>query len=167
MKLFPAEHELVWLREAQLHQVCLLRHHNVLCFVAADVLALPGGGDGNGGGGGHIQRLLITELQPLGSLRHFLRHTSSTTGLCRPVDALRLAFSCASGLCYLHTELAGSQGKPALAHRYVRLEWHQATGRWPLASPTSKLVMLARLATWLAAATKSHNKQTILLTLQQ
>lgn len=33
---------------------------------------------------------------------------------------LRLAYSAACGLCHLHTEIYGTQGKPAIAHRDLK-----------------------------------------------
>jgi serine/threonine protein kinase len=33
---------------------------------------------------------------------------------------LRLAYSVACGLCHLHTQIYGTQGKPAIAHRDLK-----------------------------------------------
>lgn len=33
---------------------------------------------------------------------------------------IRFALSAASGLTYLHTEIVGKQGKPAIAHRDIK-----------------------------------------------
>lgn len=59
--------------------------------------------------------LLITDYHELGSLHDFLQlHTpdASATG--------RLAFTAASGLAHLHTEIHGTKGKPAIAHRDIK-----------------------------------------------
>ncbi len=74
-------------------------------FIAADIK----------GTGSWTQMLLITDYHELGSLHDFLqRYTpdGSATG--------RLAFTAASGLAHLHTEIFGTRGKPAIAHRDIK-----------------------------------------------
>jgi bone morphogenetic protein receptor type-1A len=58
---------------------------------------------------------LITDYHENGSLYDFLK--------CATLDTralLRLAYSAACGLCHLHTEIYGTQGKPAIAHRDLK-----------------------------------------------
>lgn len=83
----------------------LMRHDNILGFIAADIK----------GTGGWTQMLLITDYHELGSLHDYLQ--------INPVDheaALKLALSAVAGICHLHTEIFGTKGKPAIAHRDIK-----------------------------------------------
>lgn len=74
-------------------------------FIAADIK----------GTGSFTQLFLITDYHENGSLQDYLKFsTLDTEGL------LRLAYSAACGLCHLHTEIYGTQGKPAIAHRDLK-----------------------------------------------
>lgn len=74
-------------------------------FIAADIK----------GTGSWTQLYLITDYHESGSLYDYLK---STTLDIRAL--LRLAYSAVSGLCHLHTEIFGTQGKPAIAHRDLK-----------------------------------------------
>ena len=74
-------------------------------FIAADIK----------GTGSWTQLYLITDYHESGSLYDYLK---STTLDVRAL--LRLAYSSISGLCHLHTEIFGTQGKPAIAHRDLK-----------------------------------------------
>lgn len=74
-------------------------------FIAADIK----------GTGAFTQLFLITDYHENGSLYDYLKLTTVDTQAL-----LRLAYSAACGLCHLHTEIYGTQGKPAIAHRDLK-----------------------------------------------
>ncbi|CAB1319323.1 unnamed protein product, partial [Coregonus sp. 'balchen'] len=67
------------------------------------------------GTGSWTQLYLITDYHEGGSLYDYLKSTTLDTKAM-----LRLAYSSVSGLCHLHTEIFGTQGKPAIAHRDLK-----------------------------------------------
>lgn len=74
-------------------------------FIAADIK----------GTGSWTQLYLITDYHENGSLYDYLK--------CNTLEVkalLKLAYSSISGLCHLHTEIYGTQGKPAIAHRDLK-----------------------------------------------
>lgn len=74
-------------------------------FIAADIK----------GTGSWTQLYLITDYHENGSLYDYLKsNTLDVKAL------LKLAYSSISGLCHLHTEIYGTQGKPAIAHRDLK-----------------------------------------------
>ncbi|MEQ2182634.1 hypothetical protein GOODEAATRI_024341, partial [Goodea atripinnis] len=74
-------------------------------FIAADIK----------GSGAFTQLFLITDYHENGSLYDYLKvNTLDGAAL------LRLAYTAACGLCHLHTEIYGTQGKPAIAHRDLK-----------------------------------------------
>jgi len=105
VKVFFTTEEASWFRETEIYQTVLMRHDNILGFIAADIK----------GTGGWTQMLLITDYHELGSLHDYLQ--------INPVDheaALKLALSAVAGICHLHTEIFGTKGKPAIAHRDIK-----------------------------------------------
>ncbi|XP_062319577.1 bone morphogenetic protein receptor, type IAa isoform X2 [Osmerus eperlanus] len=105
VKVFFTREEASWYRETEIYQTVLMRHENVLGFIAADIK----------GTGAFTQLFLITDYHENGSLYDYLKFTMlDAQGL------LRLAYSAACGLCHLHTEIYGTQGKPAIAHRDLK-----------------------------------------------
>lgn len=74
-------------------------------FIAADIK----------GTGAFTQLFLITDYHENGSLYDYLKFTTLDTQAL-----LKLAYSAACGLCHLHTEIYGTQGKPAIAHRDLK-----------------------------------------------
>jgi serine/threonine protein kinase len=105
VKIFFTTEEASWFRETELYQTVMLRHENILGFIAADIK----------GTGSWTQMLLITDYHDNGSLHDYLREH------VLDVDAvLKLAHSTASGIAHLHTEIHGTQGKPAIAHRDIK-----------------------------------------------
>ncbi|XP_061623111.1 bone morphogenetic protein receptor type-1B-like [Phyllopteryx taeniolatus] len=105
VKVFFTTEEASWFRETEIYQTVLMRHENILGFIAADIK----------GTGSWTQLYLITDYHESGSLYDYLK---STTLDCKAM--LRLAYSSVSGLCHLHTEIFGTQGKPAIAHRDLK-----------------------------------------------
>lgn len=105
VKVFFTTEEASWFRETEIYQTILMRHENILGFVAADIK----------GTGSWTQMLLITDYHELGSLHDYLQRR-----VLNPDMLKVLAFSLASGLAHLHTEIFGSPGKPAIAHRDIK-----------------------------------------------
>ncbi|XP_072288774.1 bone morphogenetic protein receptor type-1B isoform X1 [Eucyclogobius newberryi] len=104
-KVFFTTEEASWFRETEIYQTVLMRHQNILGFIAADIK----------GTGSWTQLYLITDYHENGSLYDYLKSTSLDSQ-----SMLRLAYSSVSGLCHLHTEICGTQGKPAIAHRDLK-----------------------------------------------
>ncbi|XP_066509415.1 bone morphogenetic protein receptor type-1B-like [Hoplias malabaricus] len=105
VKVFFTTEEASWFRETEIYQTGLMRHENILGFIAADIK----------GTGSWTQLYLITDYHECGSLYDFLK--SSTVDVA---GGLQLALSAAAGLNHLHTEIFGTQGKPAIAHRDLK-----------------------------------------------
>ena len=105
VKIFSPKEESSWYREAEFYQTVLLRHDHILGFIAADIR----------GTGPDIQLLIITEYHKYGSLYDFLQNHTFDHRIM-----LRLAYTTISGLTYLHREINGMKGKPAIAHRDVK-----------------------------------------------
>ncbi|XP_074001780.1 activin receptor type-1C isoform X1 [Numenius arquata] len=105
VKIFSSRDERSWFREAEIYQTVMLRHENILGFIAAD----------NKDNGTWTQLWLVSEYHEQGSLFDYLnRGTVTVEGM------VRLALSVASGLAHLHMEIVGTQGKPAIAHRDLK-----------------------------------------------
>ncbi|XP_046405242.1 bone morphogenetic protein receptor type-1B [Ischnura elegans] len=105
VKVFLTTEEASWFRETEIYQTVLMRHENILGFIAADIK----------GTGSWTQMLLITDYHEHGSLHDYL--TKCTVD---PSAALTLASSAVSGLTHLHTEIFGTRGKPAISHRDIK-----------------------------------------------
>ncbi|XP_075757726.1 anti-Muellerian hormone type-2 receptor isoform X1 [Pelodiscus sinensis] len=115
IKAFPASGAQRFAAEWAVHSLPLMEHDNVARLLAA----------GRGGACGAQGGLLVLQLYPAGSLRHFLsQHVSAWDGTAR------LALSLARGLAFLHEELWHEAGcsltripwapglhKPSVAHR--------------------------------------------------
>ncbi|MEQ2200982.1 Bone morphogenetic protein receptor type-1B [Xenoophorus captivus] len=135
VKVFFTTEEESWFRETEIYQTFLMRHDNILGrlseargfasgvkslvlflppltppvlsagFIASDIK----------GTGSWTQLYLITDYHENGSLYDYLQ---SNTLDIRAL--LKLGYSSISGLCHLHTEIYGTQGKPAIAHRDLK-----------------------------------------------
>ncbi|XP_053327641.1 activin receptor type-1C [Spea bombifrons] len=105
VKIFSSRDERSWFREAEIYQTVMLRHENILGFIAAD----------NKDNGTWTQLWLVSEFHEQGSLYDYLnRNVVTISGM------LKLVLSIASGLAHLHMEIVGTQGKPAIAHRDLK-----------------------------------------------
>ena len=105
VKIFSSRDEKSWFREAEIYQTVMLRHENILGFIAAD----------NKDEVTWTQLWLVTDYHQHGSLFDYLsRHTVT------PVQMIEMAMSIATGLTHLHLEISGTQGKPAIAHRDLK-----------------------------------------------
>lgn len=105
VKVFFTTEEASWFRETEIYQTVLMRHDNILGFIAADIK----------GTGGWTQMLLITDYHERGSLHDYL-----TNNVLDHEASLRVALTSAQGVSHLHTEIFGTKGKPAMAHRDIK-----------------------------------------------
>ncbi|XP_047138021.1 activin receptor type-1C isoform X1 [Hydra vulgaris] len=105
VKIFSTNEEASWFREYQIYQTTMLRHENILGFIAADSKDT----------GACTQLWLVSEFHKLGSLFDFL-HTNTVS----LEELFIMAISIVNGLAHLHTEVIGTQGKPAMAHRDMK-----------------------------------------------
>jgi len=105
VKIFSSRDEKSWFRESEIYQTVMLRHENILGFIAAD----------NKDDITWTQLWLVTDYHEHGSLFDYLsKHTLT------PKTMLEMALSIATGLTHLHLEISGTQGKPAIAHRDLK-----------------------------------------------
>merc|ERR1719495_94623 len=105
VKIFSTRDEESWFRESEVYQTVMLRHENILGFIAAD----------NKDDGTWTQLWLVTDFHQHGSLFDYLsKHTVS------PDTCVNMARDIANGLTHLHLEISGTQGKPAIAHRDLK-----------------------------------------------
>ncbi|XP_049583851.1 activin receptor type-1C isoform X2 [Syngnathus scovelli] len=105
VKIFSSRDERSWFREAEIYQTVMLRHDNILGFIAAD----------NKDNGSWTQLWLVSEYHEHGSLFDYLNwYTVSVESM------VVIALSVAGGLAHLHMEIVGTQGKPAIAHRDLK-----------------------------------------------
>jgi len=105
VKKFTTRDERSWFREAEIYQTIMLRHENILGFIAAD----------NKDVGVWTELWLITEYHEKGSLFDHLRDRT-----CTVEEMFKFVRSIASGLVHLHMEIVGTLGKPPIAHRDLK-----------------------------------------------
>ncbi|CAL8389387.1 unnamed protein product [Gadus morhua 'NCC'] len=105
VKIFSSRDEKSWFRETEIYNTVLLRHENILGFIASDMTSRNSS----------TQLWLITHYHEMGSLYDYLQLSTLDAGGC-----LRMALSIASGLAHLHVEIFGTQGKSAIAHRDLK-----------------------------------------------
>ena len=105
VKVFASKDEQSWAREVEIYQTAMLRHTNILGFIAAD----------NNDNGAWTQLWLVTDYCEFGSLFDFL-----TQNAIDGKTMLKLVESASAGLAHLHLAVQGLQGKPAIAHRDIK-----------------------------------------------
>jgi len=105
VKKFASRDEHSWCRETEIYNTVLLRHDNILGFFASDMVS----------NNGVTELWLITQFHPNGSLYDYLNMEAVS-----PNIMMQMAISTCSGLAHLHTELFGTQAKPAIAHRDIK-----------------------------------------------
>uniref|UniRef100_A0A663N922 receptor protein serine/threonine kinase n=1 Tax=Athene cunicularia TaxID=194338 RepID=A0A663N922_ATHCN len=105
VKIFSSRDEQSWFRETEIYNTVLLRHDNILGFIASDMTSRNSS----------TQLWLITHYHENGSLYDYLQRTTLDVETC-----LGLASSIICGLVHLHVEIFGTQGKPAIAHRDLK-----------------------------------------------
>ncbi|CAB4065491.1 TGFBR1 [Lepeophtheirus salmonis] len=104
--IFSSIDEKSWFREVEIYQTVMLRHDNILGFIAAD----------NKDNGTWTQLWLVTEYMENGSLFDFLNNIK----VLETHLMVRMASSIVTGLNHLHMDIVGTQGKPAIAHRDLK-----------------------------------------------
>jgi len=96
VKIFGSHAESTWWRECAIYSTVMLRHENILAFIAADTVSRTTSS---------TQLWLVTRYHQHGSLYdHLHQHTITSTN-----ELLRLLESAAAGLAHLHTEIIGTQ----------------------------------------------------------
>lgn len=105
VKIFSSRDEKSWFRETEIYNTVLLRHENILGFMASDMTSRNSS----------TQLWLITQYHENGSLYDYLQRVAVDAS-----DGLAMAASVANGLVHLHTEIFGTEGKPAIAHRDLK-----------------------------------------------
>ena len=105
VKIFNSRDEESWTRETEIYNTVMLRHDNILGFIASDIATRNS----------ETCMWLITHFHPHGSLYDYLvQHALEMHQM------VLLAYSAACGMAHLHTEIFGMWGKPAIAHRDVK-----------------------------------------------
>ncbi|GBL88309.1 TGF-beta receptor type-1 [Araneus ventricosus] len=105
VKIFSTRDDKSWEREVQVYETVMLRHENILGFIAAD----------RKDNGTWTQLWLVTDYHPNGSLFDYLSKITVDVA-----TMYTMALSIANGLAHLHLEIHGTQGKPAIAHRDLK-----------------------------------------------
>ncbi|XP_067005368.2 activin receptor type-1 [Anabrus simplex] len=105
VKIFFSRDEASWIRETEIYSTVLLRHENILGYIGSDMTSRNS----------CTQLWLVTHHHPLGSLYDHLNRTTLTHH-----QMMKICLSAANGLVHLHTEIFGTQGKPAIAHRDIK-----------------------------------------------
>ena len=105
VKIFFSRDEESWKRETEIYSTVLLRHDNILGYIGSDMTSRNS----------CTQLWLITHYYPLGSLFDHLNRTALSHH-----QMMNICLSIASGLVHLHTEIFGTEGKPAIAHRDLK-----------------------------------------------
>ena len=105
VKIFSSRDEKSWFRESEIYQTVMLRHENILGFIAAD----------NKDEVTWTQLWLVTDYHQHGSLFDYLSKNTVSPDTC-----IAMARDIATGLTHLHLEISGTQGKPAIAHRDLK-----------------------------------------------
>lgn len=102
VKIFFSRDEESWKRETEIYSTVLLRHDNILGYIGSDMTSRNS----------CTQLWLITHYYPFGSLYDYLNRTALSHH-----QMFTICLSIANGLVHLHTEIFGTEGKPAIAHR--------------------------------------------------
>lgn len=105
IKIFFSRDEQSWKRETEIYSTILLRHNNILEYIGSDMTSRNS----------CTQLWLITHYYPLGSLYDHLNRNALSH-----YEMITICASIANGLVHLHTEIFGTEGKPAIAHRDLK-----------------------------------------------
>lgn len=124
VKIFFSRDEESWKRETEIYRLVnplhfselmftnlnsfstvLLRHENILGFIGSDMTSRNS----------CTQLWLMTHYYPQGSLFDHLNRNALSHN-----DMIWICLSIANGLVHLHTEIFGTEGKPAMAHRDLK-----------------------------------------------
>lgn len=107
VKIYFSRDEAAWARETEVYsQLLPSRHDNILGYVGSDMTSRAS----------CTQLWLVTHYHPLGSLYDNLNSAEPLNHH----QAMDICLSIVNGLLYLHTEIHGTRGKPAMAHRNLK-----------------------------------------------
>ncbi|KAJ8667105.1 hypothetical protein QAD02_008767 [Eretmocerus hayati] len=108
VKIYFSRDEAMWASETEVFsQLLPSRHDNILGYVGSDMTSRAS----------CTQLWLVTHYHPFGSLRNYL------VELPQPLNhhqMFNICLSVTNGILYLHTEIHGTRGKPAMAHRNIK-----------------------------------------------
>ncbi|XP_032663836.1 activin receptor type-1-like [Odontomachus brunneus] len=108
VKIYFSRDEAAWARETEVYSELLpSRHDNILGYVGSDMTSR----------GSCTQLWLVTHYHQLGSL---FEHLNRSPHPLTHHQTLNICVGIANGLLYLHTEIHGTRGKPAMAHRNLK-----------------------------------------------
>ncbi|KAG5313414.1 ACVR1 protein, partial [Acromyrmex insinuator] len=108
VKIYFSRDEAAWARETEVYsQLLPSRHDNILGYIGSDMTSRAS----------CTQLWLVVQYHPLGSL---FDHLNRSPHPLTPHQTLNICLSIANGLLYLHTEIHGTKGKPAMAHRNLK-----------------------------------------------
>ena len=105
VKIFYARDESSWLVETEIYYSTLLRHEHILTFYGSDMRSNDD----------CTELWLVTQYHANGSLFDYLTDHEIDTD-----TAIKFAYSIASGLNHLHTEIQATSGKQSIAHRDLK-----------------------------------------------
>uniref|UniRef100_A0A8D8UFU5 Serine/threonine-protein kinase receptor n=1 Tax=Cacopsylla melanoneura TaxID=428564 RepID=A0A8D8UFU5_9HEMI len=105
VKIFFSRDEASWSRETEIYSTVLLRHENILGYIGSDMTSRNS----------CTQLWLVTHYHAYGSLYDHLNRTTLNHN-----QMMKICLSIVNGLVHLHTEIFGTQGKPAIAHRDIK-----------------------------------------------
>lgn len=105
VKIFFSRDEESWKRETEIYSTVLLRHDNILGYIGSDMTSRNS----------CTQLWLITHYYQNGSLFDYLNHRAISRH-----QMVQICLSIANGLVHLHSEIFGTEGKPAIAHRDLK-----------------------------------------------
>lgn len=106
VKIFLSKDEASWNRELDVYTKVNLSHEFIVNFLGADVASEKG----------CTMLWLVTVYHPLGSLYDYLNKQPVSD----PMQMLQIMKSIVFGIGFLHAEVIGSKGKPAIAHRDIK-----------------------------------------------
>ncbi|XP_066258234.1 bone morphogenetic protein receptor type-1B-like [Euwallacea similis] len=101
VKIYKKLAESHWLRDVEIFQMGLMRHDNIVGYIAADIQEKG-------------EMYLITQFHPNGPLRNFLDNHTVT-----PSEAIEMIKGLSSGLTHMHTEIIGSNYKACITHNNI------------------------------------------------
>jgi bone morphogenetic protein receptor type-1B len=105
VKVFFSMHEQSWSRETEIYQTCMLRHENILGYIASDIKGI----------GCSINMLLITDYHSFGSLYDYLIENT-----IEKHQLFKFMYSIINGLNHLHSEIFSTKYKPTIVHRDIK-----------------------------------------------
>ena len=105
VKIFYARDESSWLVETEIYYSTLLNHDHILTFYGSDMRSNDD----------CTELWLVTQYHANGSLFDYLTNHEIDTE-----TAIKFAYSIASGLNHLHTEIQATSGKQSIAHRDLK-----------------------------------------------